>query len=130
MQPRISPRDDALLYCGLNDNSGKREIFRMSLTDKSGVPENITNTPDNDEYDAAWSKDGSKIAYVMERGGDTATSGNPSIWILDLKSNAAPTQLTSNGSVDDRPVWDPTGNFIYFRSNRGGQWGIWKIAVR
>jgi len=134
MQPRISPRDDALIYCALNDNTGKREIFRLSLTDKAAVPENLTNTPDDDEYDAAWSKDGSKIAYVRERGSTDEkaglTSGNPSIWLLDLTGAGKPVQITSNGSVDDHPVWDPSGNSIYFRSNRGGGWGIWKIAVR
>jgi hypothetical protein len=26
-------------------------------------------------------------------------------------------------------VWDPGGNAIYFRSNRGGEWGIWKVNV-
>ena len=27
-------------------------------------------------------------------------------------------------------AWDPTGNSIYFRSNRGGEWVIWKIPSR
>jgi hypothetical protein len=134
MQPRISPGNDALLFCGLNDKTGKREIFRLSLTDKSAVPENLTNTPEDDQYDAAWSKDGSKIAFVVEKASAddkaSVTTGNPSIWILDMKNPGKPIQLTANGSVDDQPVWDPSGDFIYFRSNRGGQWGIWKIPVR
>jgi hypothetical protein len=131
MQPRISPDNDALLYCGLNDKTGKREILRLNLNDKSGIPENLTNRPEDDEYDASWSKDGSRIAYAVERGGAASVgAGNPAICILDLKRADKPVQITSNGSVDDRPVWDPSGNFIYFRSNRGGQWGIWKIAVR
>jgi Tol biopolymer transport system component len=134
LQPRISPSNDALIYCGVNDNSGKREIFRLSLTDKAALPENLTNSPNDDCYDAAWSKDGSKIAYVVEHAGSdekaSITAGNPSIWILDMKSPGKPQQVTANESVNDRPVWDSTGNFIYFRSNRGGQWGIWKIPVR
>jgi Tol biopolymer transport system component len=134
MQPRISPGNDALMFCGLNDKSGKRGIFRLSLTDKSSVPENLITTSQDEEYDAAWSKDGSRIAFVVERGSadDKASinAGNPSIWILDLKAGGKAVQLTTNGSLDDRPAWDPTGNFIYFRSNRGGEWGIWKIAVR
>jgi hypothetical protein len=135
MEPRISPSNDALVFGGFNDKTGKREIFRLALSDhRAGVPENLSNNPDDDNYDAAWSKDGSKIAYVVEHSGadDKAnlTAGNPSIWILDLKAADKPMQLTSNGSVDDHPVWDPTGNFIYFRSNRGGAWNIWKMAVR
>jgi Tol biopolymer transport system component len=134
MQPRISPGNDQLLFCGLNDKTAKREIYLLNLTDKSGVPESLANSADTDEYDAAWSKDGSRIAFVVERPGaeDKAnlTTGNPSIWILDLKDGGKPVQITANGSVDDRPAWDPTGNFLFFRSNRGGQWGIWKIPVR
>jgi hypothetical protein len=134
MQPRISPGNDALLFCGLNDKTGKRAIFRLSLTDKGAVPENLTGSPEDEEYDAAWSKDGSKIAFVVEHASlddkATLTNGNPTIWVADLKSGDKPVQLTTNGSVNDRPVWDPTGSFIYFRSNRGGQWGIWKIALR
>jgi dipeptidyl aminopeptidase/acylaminoacyl peptidase len=121
MQPRISPGNDALLFCGLNDKTGKREIFRLSLTDKSAVPENLTNTPEDDQYDAAWSKDGSKIAFVVEKASAddkaSVTTGNPSIWILDMKNPGKPIQLTANGSVDDQPVWDPSGEFISWRFN-------------
>jgi Tol biopolymer transport system component len=131
VQPRISPRDDSLVFVGVNEKTNKREIYRVS--DKGGVPENLTNTPDDDEYDPAWSRDGSKIAFVAERSGDSVGSadvGNADIWVLDLKSMDKPMQITSNASIDDHPVWDPSGNFIYFRSNRGGGWGIWKIALR
>ncbi|MBV8780535.1 MAG: PD40 domain-containing protein, partial [Phycisphaerae bacterium] len=132
MQPRISPRDDAVLFVGINEKTNKREIFRVS--DKGGVPENLTSTPDDDEYDPAWSRDGSRIAFVVDRNDadsrGSADASNPDIWIMDLKNNDKPMQITSNASIDDHPMWDPSGNFIYFRSNRGGEWGIWKIAVR
>ena len=131
-QPRISPRDDAIVYVGVNEKTNKREIYRVS--DKGGMPENLTNTPDDDEYDPAWSKDGTRIAFAAERGGPDATAGantnNADIWVLDLKNPTQPMQITSNESIDDHPVWDPSGNFIYFRSNRGGSWGIWKMTVR
>jgi Tol biopolymer transport system component len=41
-----------------------------------------------------------------------------------------PIQVTTNGSWDDHPAWDPAGAAIYFRSNRGGDWNIWKVATR
>ena len=48
----------------------------------------------------------------------------------DLSKPERPIQITTNGSFDDHPSWDPTGNAIYFRSNRGGEWAIWKIVSR
>ncbi len=126
MQPRISPRDDALLYTAINDKSGKHEVFRVSVGDKGGTSENLVNSPDDENYDPAWSKDGTKIAYVSERG----DGGNADIYVMDVKGNEKAVQLTNNPSVDDHPVWDPTGNYIYFRSNRGGSWGIWKMPVK
>jgi Tol biopolymer transport system component len=55
---------------------------------------------------------------------------NPDVWIIDLAHPDKPIQVTTNGSIDDNPVWDPSGDAIYFRSNRGGQWGIWKISIK
>ena len=50
--------------------------------------------------------------------------------MLDVANSGQPRQVTRNGSVDDLPVFDPAGDAIYFRSNRGGVWGIWKIATK
>ena len=73
------------------------------------------------------------MAFVVEHASldDKAslTNGNPSIWVWDLKPEDKPAQLTTNGSVNDRPVWDPSGNFIYFRSNRGGFWNVWRCEL-
>jgi Tol biopolymer transport system component len=55
---------------------------------------------------------------------------NCDVWTVDMTHPEKQVQITSNGSVDDSPVWDPSGDYIYFRSNRGGQWGIWKIPVK
>ena len=53
------------------------------------------------------------------RGGRVLAPGGPE----------RPVQVTTNGSHDDCPAWDPSGQTIYFRSNRGGEWAIWKIDV-
>lgn len=128
MQPRINPSNDTVLFTSVNEKTGKRDIFKMS--DKGGMPQNITNTPDIDEYDAAWSRDGSKIAFVSDRGVDEERRNNADIWLMDLAQPDQPTQLTSNASHDDSPAWDPSGEAIYFRSNRGGEWAIWKLSVK
>ncbi|HEY8667734.1 MAG TPA: PEGA domain-containing protein [Tepidisphaeraceae bacterium] len=127
-QPRISPKGDAVVFTSINSKSGKRNIYKMS--DKGGAPELLTNATEADEFDPVWSADGSKIAFVSDRAIGTEKQGNFDIWVIDLSKPERPMQITTNGSWDDCPSWDPSGSSIYFRSNRGGDWGIWKIGVK
>ncbi len=127
-QPRVSPKADSVIFVSTNDKTGKRDICRMS--DHGGVPENLTNSPDADEFDPAISRDGSRVAYVSDRAVNSEGQHYNSLWVMNLADPSSPTQITLNGSWDDSPAWDANGNYLYFRSNRGGEWGIWKIAVR
>jgi TolB protein len=127
-QPRVSPKADSLVFASVNAKTGNRELFLMP--DKGGLSQNLTNSPDCDNFDPVWSKDGSRIAYVSDRGLDEDRHRNRDIWVIDLAHPEQPIQVTTNGSVDDCPAWDPSGDAIYFRSNRGGEWGIWKIGVK
>lgn len=128
MQPRVNPKNDAIVFTSIDDKTGKRDIFRVAVG--GGTPQNMTNTPDIDEFDAAWSPDGNRIAFSSDRGVDADQRHNLDVWIMDVNRPEQMTQVTTNGSQDDSPAWDPTGASIYFRSNRGGDWGIWKIAVK
>ncbi len=128
VSPEIKPDSGILLFCNLNEKTGKRDIF--SVKTDGGVPENITNTPDADDFDPSWNHEGTKIAFVSDRGVDEDQRHNFDIWMLDVAHPGPPVQLITNGSWDDCPVWDPSGTHIYFRSNRGGEWAIWRIAVK
>ncbi len=127
-QPRVSPKNDQIVFCSLNEKTGKRDLYLMSAN--GGTPQNLTNTPDIDEFDPTFNRDGTKIAYVSDAGVDAERHHNYDIWVMDLAHADRPTQITTNGSWDDHPAWDPSGNAIYFRSNRGGEWAIWKISTK
>jgi hypothetical protein len=127
-QPRVSPKADSILFTSQNDRTANREIYRIS--DHGGPPENLTNDPDNDYFDPSWSRDANEIAFATNRGLGDDRRKNSNIWIIDFSHPDKPTQVTNNGSVDDSPVWDPGGDALYFRSNRGGAWGIWKIVIK
>jgi Tol biopolymer transport system component len=127
-QPRINPKNDTILFSAVNEKTGKRDLYRM--TDRGGAAENLTNTPDIDEFDAVWNKDGTRIAFVSDRGVDQDQRNNLDIWVMDLARPDQPTQITTNASHDDSPAWDPSGAAIYFRSNRGGAWNIWRVSAR
>lgn len=127
-QPRVSPKADSVLFTVVNPKTGKREICRMS--DRGGAAVNLTNLPDTESFDPVWSKDGNRVAFVSDRGTDADSHNNFDIWIMDMRHPDKPTRVTTNGSWDDNPAWDPGGRYIYFRSNRGGSWGIWRIALK
>jgi Tol biopolymer transport system component len=127
IQPRISPTADSVLFTLINEKTSKREIYKMS--DRGGGAINLTNNPDFDFFDPVWSKDGNKIAFVSDRSADADGRHNYDIFTLDLLHPDKPTRITTNGSWDDNPVWDPAGKYIYFRSNRGGNWAIWRVNV-
>jgi Tol biopolymer transport system component len=100
------------------------------MSDRGGVPQNISNTPDADEFDVNWSRDGGRIVFAADRPTDDKGGHNCDIWMIDLARPEQPIQITTNASHDDCPAFDISGNAVYFRSNRGGEWGIWRISVR
>ena len=62
---------------------------------------------------AAWSPNGSKIAYEMQ-------VGDTEIYVMNADGTGN-TNLTSNGVTDGHPTWSPDGSRIAFHSNRGTQ---------
>ena len=55
-------------------------------------------------------------------------SGNKDIWMMRTDGSNR-TQLTTNPSTDIHPVWGEDG-YVYFVSNRGLLWGIWRLKPR
>jgi TolB protein len=54
--------------------------------------------------------------------------GNPEIYVLDIASKTLK-RITNNRVIDTEPSWDPSGNFIYFSSERGGRPQIYRVDV-
>ena len=66
------------------------------------------------------------MVYASNEGVDASGKRNFDIWMMDADGTNK-TQLTTNGSHDDWPCWDREGRTIYFRSNRGGMWNVWRF---
>lgn len=83
---------------------------------KSGKVDQLTDGVYN-EGQAAWSPDGTKIAFVSNRTADPDRNDNSDIFIIDAKKGAAIKQLTTWKGSDTRPVWNKDGKYIaYLRS--------------
>lgn len=131
-RPRASPRADAVVFTLADPVTGKRDLYLISDREGAGFggpPINLTNTPDVDDCDPAWSRTGGKIAYASDAGSDDTGRRNYDLYVLTLSDPQHPVRVTYNGSCDDSPALDPAGKNVYFRSNRGGRWGIWKARV-
>ncbi len=74
------------------------------------------------EADAAWSPDGSRIAYVTDR------DGNAEIYVMNADGSGV-RRLTNTAAVEGSPSWTPDGNRIVFASNAArtgtGTFHIW-----
>ena len=90
------------------NRDGNPEIYLMNSD--GSQPINLTNHPDTDNY-AAWSPDGTRIAFMSRR------SGNNEIFVMNA-DGSNPTNLTNHPDSDYNPVWSPDGNRIVFTTNR------------
>lgn len=129
-QPRLSPRNDALAFVQFNAQTKKTDVLKTG--DKGGVVQKMTDTPDVNERDPSWSPDGTKLAMTVEVppvADSGATSNQSDIYVVDSTGGNL-RAITMNEAIDDMPAWSPTGDAVYFRSNRGGKWDLWRIDAK
>jgi hypothetical protein len=125
--PQVSPDERQILFL----RKGKGSFDQLWLMDKDGG--NLRQLTQNNDYsiaDPKWSPDGKWIAYSCKAGKDEDQQSESDIWIVAADGSGKNIQLTKNGSCDTSPAWDRNGTTMYFRSNRGGNWNIWKFDIR
>jgi len=122
--PRISPDDNMIVFVRKDKDSGMDQIWIMQI-DGSGETQLTQNTTYN-TIQPIWSPNAKYIAFASSEGLSSKKENNYDIWLM-LSDGSQKTQLTTNGSMDDSPCWDRTGEYIYFRSNRGICWNIWRF---
>lgn len=93
--------------------NGASDLFSIR-PDGTGL-KMLTNTPDLDEQQPAFSRDGSKLVYRVSDG--TFRPSRFELYTSDSKG-ARVTQITSDGWAEESPTWTPDGKQIVFSSNR------------
>ena len=99
--------------------TARGELFSVPVED--GVTRNLSNTPGAHEREAAWSPDGTQIAYISDE------TGEEELWVRDAAGVEPPRQVTSGSSIRYfSPVWSPDGAHIAL----GGAYGqIWIVDM-
>lgn len=106
----------------VSDRSGSREIW-LAKQDGSGQVR-VTNLKGPPIDHLQWSPDGSQLAF------DSPISGHIGILSIQCRPPGltcqAPKPFTPSGRSESAPSWSSDGKFLYFASQRTGQWEIWK----
>ena len=113
--PVWSPDASKIVFSRRVSPSQSFDLFVVNADGKNLT--RLTNTADaatgaGSNYGAAWSPDGSKLAFVSTR------SGNSDIWMMSA-DGSNPVNLTPNTPGGDiEPAWSPDGARIAFTSTR------------
>jgi dipeptidyl aminopeptidase/acylaminoacyl peptidase len=85
------------------------------------------------EKDAAWSPDGSLIAFSSNRTVDPDRNENTDIYTIEAKPGAAMKKITTWAGEDGHPQWSPDGKYIaYLQSSTNeafNMYGVFYLAV-
>ena len=95
-------------------------IYLVDLTIPEGQSREAMLTDFNgDEYDAVWSPQGDRVAFVANH------TGNDEIWTVNANGTDAYQITWNEWEWDKRPSFSPDGTQLVFYSNRSGWRQIW-----
>ncbi|MGB0766399.1 MAG: hypothetical protein ACPGYV_01670 [Phycisphaeraceae bacterium] len=147
-QPKISPDGKNIAYIGTDQNlwvsdvNGSNQI--QLTTNATSIRDRYYDMLDDEDkavFDTlddagikpiypyshpSWSPDGKYILFASMEGNDPTGRPNEDIWIMDNQGGFKQ-QLTTNGSTDKYPLMSPDMKTVYFLSNRGERWAMWRI---
>ncbi|MCB9379037.1 MAG: PD40 domain-containing protein [Holophagales bacterium] len=75
-----------------------------------------------DAVQPTWSRQGDRIAYWAN------TDGQRDLWTV-AAGGGEPVAVTQDVATDWSPEWSPDGRWLYFSSDRGGSFNLWRIPI-
>jgi Tol biopolymer transport system component len=129
----VSHREHSKVYfTRIDESSGKRQIYSVEpdgrletnlISDDSFLTANCFNP-------VASFASPTRILFVSDRDKDDTGRANNNIYVMNADGSQIQ-QLTANGSDDIHPAWSPTEpNVVYFLSNRGGAYNLWRLRLK
>lgn len=113
--PRWSPDGSRLVFQRVVGD--KSQVFVLAL--KAGGQVTQLTTGDANNRSPAWSPDGEWLTLTSDR------DGAEHVYVVRADGSRL-TQLTRGATQDLQPSWSKDG-FVYFASNAGGNWDIWRV---
>jgi Tol biopolymer transport system component len=81
-----------------------------------------------DGVEPAVSPHGLRVAFWALKG-DTAQRDISTIPLAGLGDGDAAVPVTEDAAVDFSPFWSPDGKTLYFGSDRGGSFNLWRVPI-
>jgi dipeptidyl aminopeptidase/acylaminoacyl peptidase len=120
-------------YFFKDDDSGYRKnlyahLYVFDMKARKAVA--ITTGP-FDDSEPAWSPDGTRIAFVSERGtADPDRENNSDIFLVQARAGAKPVRLTTWAGPDSGPpVWSPDGSMIAYRQGQEPRFSAYNLEA-
>ena len=104
--PQVSPDGTKVVYVvsEIDRPSGKSNSDLWLVPVSGGEPKRLTTAEGPDSH-PRWSPDGSRIAFLSNRGGSTQ------VWLLPIDGGEA--RPLTDAPIDlDGPIWSPTGDHL------------------
>lgn len=117
------PSGGALDGSNAANNDSTSNIWVMKADGTGATPLTKLTALNSDCFAAAWSPDGSKIAFISGRALDGSDAANPNdirnIWVMNADgSGVTPLTRITALALTTAPVWSPDGSKIGFASAR------------
>jgi serine/threonine protein kinase/Tol biopolymer transport system component len=117
--PQYSPDGRRIVF--VSDRTGNTEIWACNADGLN--PLQLTFFGGPDVGSPRWSSDSRQIAF------DSILQGHRVIFVISAEGGQ-PRRLTEETFDDVRPSWSKDKQWIYFGSNRTGEWQLWKQLLQ